>query len=63
VTLLDHKVSIATTSTRRHPEEEDARRVADTFRVISLSFTNLGGPGRHSEFFSTLGAGPMRNRI
>ena len=33
----------ATTSIRQH-EEDDERRVADTFRVISLSFSNLGGP-------------------
>ena len=40
--LLDYKLSIGYDFDQRH-EEEDERRVADTFRVISLSFSNLGG--------------------
>ncbi|HEX4825904.1 MAG TPA: tetratricopeptide repeat protein [Candidatus Polarisedimenticolaceae bacterium] len=40
--LLDYKVSIGYDFDATH-EEDDERRVADTFRVISLSFSNLGG--------------------
>ncbi len=62
VTLLDHKVSIGYNFDETH-EEEDDRRVADTFRVISLSFSNLGGPPAIREFFSTLGSRPYEDRI
>jgi len=62
VTLLDHKVSIGYNFDEAH-EEEDDRRVADTFRVISLSFSNLGGPPAIREFFSTLGSRPYEDRI
>ena len=41
--LLDYKVSVGYDFDQAHAEE-DERRVADTFRVISLSFSNLGGP-------------------
>ena len=41
--LLDYKLSVGYDFDAAH-EEEDERRVADTFRVISLSFSNLGGP-------------------
>ena len=43
VALLDYKVSIGYDFDGEH-EEGDERRIADTFRVISLSFSNLGGP-------------------
>ncbi len=62
VTLLDHKVSIGYNFDETH-EEEDDRRVADTFRVISLSFSNLGGPPAIREFFSTLGSRTYEDRI
>src|SRR5213078_1373038 len=39
--LLDYKVSSGYDFDQTH-EEQDERRVADTYRVISLSFTNLG---------------------
>ena len=42
--LLDYKVSIGYDFDQTHAED-DERRVADTFRVISLSFSNLGGSG------------------
>jgi tetratricopeptide (TPR) repeat protein len=50
--LLDYKVSTGYDFDQTH-EEDDERRVADTFRVISLSFSNLGGPAAVREFFST----------
>src|SRR5580700_7973854 len=40
VALLDYKVSIGYDFDQTHDEDDD-RRVADTFRVISLSFSNL----------------------
>src|SRR5262245_20355206 len=43
IALLDYKVSIGYDFDQTHDEDDD-RRVADTFRVISLSFSNLGGP-------------------
>src|SRR6266571_8152389 len=43
VALLDYKISIGYDFDQAHEEDEE-RRVADTFRVISLSFNNLGGP-------------------
>src|SRR5437867_6260081 len=39
---------------QKHDEDSD-RRVADTFRVISLSFSNLGGPETLPEYFSKFG--------
>lgn len=44
-------------------EAEDERRVADTFRVVSLSFSNLGGPEVLREYFSTWGQRGYEDRI
>jgi tetratricopeptide (TPR) repeat protein len=54
--LLDYKVSKGYDFDQTH-EEEDERRVADTYRVISLSFSNLGGPDAVREYFTN-----FRNR-
>src|SRR5260370_12843840 len=43
IALLDYKVSIGYDFDHKHDEDSD-RRVADTFRVITLSFTNPAGP-------------------
>src|SRR5260370_19001345 len=51
IALLDYKVSIGYDFDQTHDEDND-RRVADTFRVISLSFSNLGGPETVPEYFS-----------
>ena len=42
---------------------QDERRVADTFRVISLAFSNLGGPEVLNEYFSRNGKRAYENRI
>src|SRR5215510_9295144 len=42
--LLDYKVSTGYDFDQAHEQDEE-RRVAETFRVISLSFSNLGGSG------------------
>jgi len=60
--LLDYKVSIGYDFDQRHAEE-DERRVADTFRVISLSFSNLGGPEAVGKYYSTLGKRPYEARV
>jgi outer membrane protein assembly factor BamD (BamD/ComL family) len=60
--LLDYKLSVGYDFDQRHEEEED-RRVADTFRVISLSFSNLGGLEALPEYFSTYGAREYEDRI
>jgi len=43
--------------------EEDERRVADTFRVISLAFSNLGGPEVVGGYFAANGNRPYEDRI
>jgi tetratricopeptide (TPR) repeat protein len=60
--LLDYKVSIGYDFDQKH-EEDDERRVADTFRVISLSFSNLGGPEVVQEYFSQFGHRGYEDRI
>ena len=55
--LIDSKVASGYDFDQRH-EEEDERRVADTFRVISLSFSNLGGPDAIRDYFAKAGERP-----
>ncbi len=52
--MLDHRQSIGYDFDAAH-EENDEHRVADTFRVVSLSFSNLGGPEVVDEYFSEHG--------
>ena len=60
--LLDYKVSVGYDFDQRHAEE-DERRVADTFRVISLSFSNLGGPEAVGKYYSSFGKRPYEARV
>jgi tetratricopeptide (TPR) repeat protein len=60
--LLDYKVSIGYDFDQTH-EEEDERRVADTYRVISLSFNNLGGPDAVREYYSAFGKRSYEDRV
>ena len=62
VALLDYKVSVGYDFDQKHDEDDD-RRVADTFRVISLSFSNLGGPETLPEYFSKFGNRSYEDRI
>jgi len=62
IALLDYKVSIGYDFDQRHDEDND-RRVADTFRVISLSFSNLGRPETMQEYFSKFGNRSYEDRI
>ncbi len=60
--LLDYKVSIGYDFDQTH-EEEDEKRVADTYRVISLSFSNLGGSDVVREYYSKFGNRPYEDRV
>src|SRR5215467_11258958 len=62
IALLDYKVSIGYDFDQTHDEDND-RRVADTFRVISLSFSNLGGSETMQEYFSKFGNRSYEDRI
>ncbi len=60
--LLDYKVSTGYDFDQKH-EKEDERRVADAFRAVSLSFTNLGGPDAVHEYFSKFGNRAYEDRV
>lgn len=62
IALLDYKVSIGYDFDQSHEEDEE-RRVADTFRVISLGFSNLGGPETVQEYFAANGSRGYEDRI
>ena len=60
--VLDYKVSIGYDFDQTHAED-DERRVADTYRVISLSFSNLGGPDAVKEYYSNFGKRSYEDRV
>src|SRR6185503_920751 len=60
--LLDYKLSVGYDFDAAHAEE-DERRVADTFRVISLSFSNMGGPEVVADYYATNGSRTYEDRI
>ena len=60
--MIDAKVSTGYDFEQTHEEDEE-RRIADTFRVISLSFSSLGGPEAIREYFSTFGTRPYEDRV
>jgi cellulose synthase operon protein C len=62
IALLDYKVSIGYDFDQPH-EEADERRVADTFRVISLSFSTLGPPEVVQEYFAEHGNRSYEDRV
>ena len=59
VALLDYKVSIGYDFDAQH-DEGDERRIADTFDIISLSFSNLGGPEAVQQYFGANGKRSVR---
>lgn len=66
VALLDHKVSTGYDFDRLQDEsgdEAEAQRVADTYRVISLCFSNLGGPESVEAYFAAHGQRSYEDRI
>ena len=62
IAMLDHRASIGFDFDEQYDEEDD-HRLADTFRVISLSFSNLGGPEYVDEYFSKSGHRSYADKI
>ena len=60
--MLDYRHSIGYDFDADYYEEDD-HRIADTFRVISLSFSNLGGPEVVDDYFSTNGHRSFADKI
>jgi TolA-binding protein len=54
IALLDHKVSMGY-DFEQTKDEQERKRTQDTFRVISLSFSNLGGAASVVEYFARHG--------
>jgi TolA-binding protein len=66
--LLDYKVSTGYDFDQiddqgEGEDEGDERRIADTFRVISLSFSELGGSEKVKQYFATNGSRSYEDRI
>jgi len=62
IALLDHKVDTGYDFDHATDEEEE-RRIADTYRVISLCFSSLGGPSFLSGYFAANGERSYEDRI
>ena len=62
IALLDYKVSTGYDFDQKEDEDTE-RRIADTFRVISLSFSNLGGPEVLTQYFADRGHRSYEDRI
>jgi len=60
--LLDYRKSIGYDFDQAG-EENDEHRIADTFRVISLSFSNLGGPDVVDNYFAERGRRSYADKI
>jgi TolA-binding protein len=62
IALLDYKVSKGYDFAQTKDEQE-RKRTEDTFRVISLSFSNLGGANSAEEYFSRHGKRSYEDNI
>jgi len=62
IALLDYRLSLGYDFDEAYQDNEE-HRVADTFRVISLSFSNLGGPEVADEYFSEHGHRSYADKI
>ncbi|MCI0516504.1 MAG: tetratricopeptide repeat protein, partial [Woeseiaceae bacterium] len=60
--MLDHRQTIGY-DFDQDLKENDEHRVVDTFRVISLSFSNLGGPEVLDQYFSDYGRRSYADKI
>jgi tetratricopeptide (TPR) repeat protein len=60
--MLDYRLSIGFDFDEEY-DEEDEHRLADTFRVISLSFSNIGGPDVLDEYFASNGHRSYADKI
>lgn len=59
--MLDYRLSVGYDFDQVGQEEDE--RIADTFRVISLSFSNLGGPEVIDEYFARFGHKSYADRL
>jgi tetratricopeptide (TPR) repeat protein len=55
VAMLDHQLTLGYDFDDRDETSDEDLRIGDTFRVISLSFSNLGGPEVVDEYFARKG--------
>src|SRR5262249_53304702 len=60
--LLDYKVKSGYDFDAKHTEAEQ-RRIEDTFQVVSLSFSNIGGPDVIGSYFATNGHRAYEDRV
>ena len=60
--LLDYKVSIGYDFDQQHDQIE-GKRVEDTYRVISLSFSNLGGAEEVVDYFARHGQRSYEDKV
>ena len=60
--MLDHRLA-AGYDFDQLDEQSEEHRIADTFRVISLSFSNLGGPEVIDEYFARHGARSYADKL
>ena len=60
--FLDYKVKTGYDFDAKHTEAEQ-RRVEDTFQVVSLSFSNIGGPDVIGSYFATNGHRAYEDRV
>ena len=62
IAMLDYRLSIGDDFKEVY-DEDDGHRVADTFRVVSLSLSNIGGPEVIDDYFSDKGSRSYTNKI
>lgn len=62
IALLDHKLSVGYDFTQTHNDIEK-KRVEDTYRVISLSFSSLGGADAISSYFKKQGSRKYESEV
>jgi TolA-binding protein len=60
--LLDYKVAKGF-DFEKSADELDKKRVDDTYRVISLAFSNLGGPSAVDDYFAKYGKRPYEVNV
>jgi len=62
IALLDHKMAIGY-DFEQTEDETERKRTDDTFRVVSLSFSNLGGADSVVEYFSRYGQRSYEDKV
>jgi len=60
--MLDYRLSIGFDFDEQY-DEDDEHRLADTFRVVSLSFSNIGGPDVLDDYFAVNGHRSYADKI